>query len=135
MLGQDIKEKSIKILKWVWQLPQNLLALCLEDLLCKAALRKYKVNDVTIIISYVIVSAMSLGNYIFINPKYLSTSIRHEYGHCRQSEILGPLYLPIIGIPSLSHNIIRVLCRKIGITWNYYSFYTEHWANKLVGLQ
>ena len=51
----------------------------------------------------------------------------HELGHHKQSLILGPLYLIVIGIPSLIHAWL----------WNpnsgksYYDFYTEHWANKL----
>ena len=56
--------------------------------------------------------------------------IRHERGHQIQSFILGPLYLLIIGLPS----IIWCRCfenyRKTNDI-SYYSFYTEKWANKL----
>ena len=47
--------------------------------------------------------------------------------------MLGPLYLIIIGIPSISWAGLRRLIptlKKI----NYYSLYTESWANKLMGL-
>mgnify|MGYP006982744016 CR=1 FL=1 len=47
--------------------------------------------------------------------------------------MLGPLYLIIIGIPSISWAGLRRLIpalKKI----NYYWFYTENWANKLTGL-
>ena len=79
-------------------------------------------------------SAMSLGDYLFVNPMSSQKSIQHEYGHSKQSNILGPLYLIVIGTPSLLHNIVDYVCSKIGIKWNYYSFYTESWANKLVGI-
>ena len=79
----------------------------------------------------VIPAAMSLGDYVFINENTTKSTIKHECGHCKQSKILGPLYLLVVGIPSLLHNIVHYLCYKVGIKWNYHSFYTEAWANKL----
>ena len=56
---------------------------------------------------------------------------KHEFGHYKQSLILGPLYLFVIGIPSICLNIISRYNKKV---WeNYYNFYTERWANKLGG--
>nr|DAO34855.1 MAG TPA: hypothetical protein [Crassvirales sp.] len=127
-------------LMWLWQFPQNILALCIEGILCQAAYREGKVDGNTIIVNSILppaMSFMSLGDYIFVNPMSLQKStqpIQHEFGHSKQSDILGPLYLIVIGIPSLLHNIVYYLCSKIGIKWNYYSFYTESWANKLVGI-
>ena len=119
---------------WLWQFPQNMLALWIEGILCQAAYREGKADGNTIIVNNVLPSAMSLGDYLFVNPMSSQKSIQHECGHSKQSDILGPLYLIVIGIPSLLHNIIHYLCSKIGIKWNYYSFYTESWANKLVGI-
>lgn len=123
----------IDIIKWIWQFPQNILAICLEGILCETAVRRGKYKGAIIIDSIVLLSSVSLGNYIFINP--LSSTqvrtIRHEYGHRIQSLILGPLYLVVIGIPSVLHNIVHYLCYKIGIKWDYNKFYTELWANKL----
>ncbi len=114
------------LLMWLWQFPQNLLALCIEGILCEAAYREGIVGGNTKIYNYVL-PTMSLGNYIFVNTIMSSQkSIQHECGHSKQSNILGPLYLIVIGIPSLLHNIVHYLCSKIGIKWNYYSFYTEH---------
>ena len=121
-------------IKWLWQFPQNMLALCIEGILCQAAYREGKADGNTIIVNIVLPSAMSLGDYLFVNPMSSQKSIQHECGHSKQSDILGPLYLIVIGIPSLLHNIVHYLCNKIGIKWNYYSFYTESWANKLVGI-
>ena len=122
------------LLMWLWQFPQNMLALCIEGVLCQAAHREGKADGNIIIMNTVLPSAMSLGDYLFVSPMSLQKSIQHECGHSKQSDILGPLYLIVIGIPSLLHNIVHYLCSKIGIKWNYYSFYTESWANKLVGI-
>ena len=121
-------------IKWLWQFPQNMLALCIEGILCQATYREGKVDGNTIIVNKVVPSDMSLGGYLFVNFMSSEKCIQHEYGHSKQSNILGPLYLIVIGIPSLLHNIVHYLCSKIGIKWNYYSFYTESWANKLVGI-
>ena len=56
--------------------------------------------------------------------------IMHEYGHTLQSKMLGPLYLIVIGLPSL---IWAWLYGPV-IPWSkngYYVFYTEKWAEKL----
>ena len=56
----------------------------------------------------------------------------HEYGHCIQSLIFGPLYLLVIGIPSFTWMMLPALRRRRanrGIS--YYSLYTERLANYL----
>ena len=74
---------------------------------------------------------ISLGCFIFLS-KYSAkkeTTILHELGHVKQSHILGPIYLFIIGIPS-------ILWATFGDDNKcYYSVYTESWANKLMGLK
>lgn len=58
--------------------------------------------------------------------------LAHEYGHAVQSLILGPLYLPIIGIPSaLWANLPDLRRRRREKRISYYSLYTEKWANRL----
>ena len=84
-------------------------------------------------------SGLSLGAFIFV-PSFKDTSrtdiqrriIVHEYGHTIQSLILGPLYLPVIGLPSLIWNNVPAHERRgIRRNYSYYSFYTERWANHL----
>ena len=84
-------------------------------------------------------SGLSLGAFIFV-PSFKDTSrtgiqrriIVHEYGHTIQSLILGPLYLLVIGLPSLLWNKIPVFeRRRVQRNFSYYSFYTERWANHL----
>jgi hypothetical protein len=55
----------------------------------------------------------------------------HEYGHCLQSILLGPLFLPVIAIPSILWATLpcfeRFRSRK-GVS--YYELYCEKWANR-----
>lgn len=77
--------------------------------------------------------AISLSRYIFADDNYYqSKMIRHEYGHTIQSKVLMPLYVPIIGLPSLIWNRFFKRYRKKRKK-SYYSFYTESWANRLGG--
>ena len=64
----------------------------------------------------------------------LERILRHEYGHSVQSMIFGPLYLLMVGLPSI------LWCRvpSIGRSWrsgrrSYYSFITERSADRLGG--
>lgn len=79
---------------------------------------------------------VTLGKYIFISyyDNNKEETIKHECGHVKQSKLLGPLYLIIIGIPSALHTVFNGYTRccrrhKDG----YYHFFTERWANKLMG--
>ena len=78
---------------------------------------------------------MTLGDRIFISRcyhgEYLNMIIAHESGHVKQSLYLGPLYLFVIGIPSI---LWAWLHKSIAPRKSYYWFYTEAWANKLGGL-
>jgi len=83
---------------------------------------------------------ISLGAFIFIDediPKNRapeSDFINHEYGHCLQSIILGPIYLLVIGLPSIIWAWLfeswRYKNRK-----SYYWLYTESWADRLGGVK
>ena len=128
------------ISNWIWQLPQNLCGLVYKYI--SKNNRKEKLENTAInklgIEAYAKTSlgSVSLGKYIFISEisKNDRNSIFHECGHTKQSRILGPLYLPLIGIPSIIwatlHSYIPYF-RK----YSYYQFYTEKWANKLAGLK
>lgn len=73
--------------------------------------------------------SVSLGMFIFVSGGSAEL-ISHEYGHCVQSLILGVLYFPIIGIPSIIWaGFFRKFRKKRKIP--YESFYTEKWAELL----
>ena len=123
-------------INYVWQLPQNLLGMLYKDCISDNIITRVNC-DATDYECYLTRNGggVTLGRYIFVNQNYtdLSNVILHEIGHTKQSRILGPLYLIIIGIPSISWAGLRRLIpalKKI----NYYLLYTESWANKLMGL-
>ena len=123
-------------INYIWQLPQNLLGMLYKDCISDNIITRVN-YDATDYECYLTRNngGVTLGRYIFVNQNYtdLSNVILHEIGHTKQSRILGPLYLIIIGIPSISWAGLRRLIpalKKI----NYYSLYTESWANKLMGL-
>ena len=80
-------------------------------------------------------TALSLGPFIFLGSCGNGIDDRllvHEYGHTIQSLILGPLYLPVIGLPSFMwFRMPRFANRRHAQGLSYYSFYTERWANHL----
>jgi hypothetical protein len=74
---------------------------------------------------------LSLGRFIFIPAKGESL-LKHEYGHTIQSLILGPAYLPLVGLPSILWHRLPYFRNKRKITGkDYYSVIFENTANKL----
>ena len=114
--------------KYIWELPQSLLAL----ILIKVLKAKKRENNGFYYFKSRKLTHFSLGKFIFINSRKAlpEWKLKHEQGHSRQSEILGPLYLIVIGLPSVVWN-----CVSRHIKVSYYSFYTEKWANKLGGVE
>lgn len=122
--------KYIKlVLLFIWQLPQNIIALIMLPFLGRINLIK-KENHTWIFEATNMRGGISLGNFIFISTSYKQkeTVILHELGHVKQSHMLGFLYLIVIGIPSL-------LNACFGFTECYYDWYTEKWANSLMNLE
>lgn len=137
---------ALNILLGIWQLPQNLVALVLLAIYHKDAARlpglTYK--GIRYVIAPTFPGGVSLGNFVFIrddvddDPKGWD----HELGHARQSRMLGPLYLIVIGPPSLCGNIYDRLFHTAakGWTWEksekwYYNQPWEKWADKLGGVK
>ncbi len=56
----------------------------------------------------------------------------HEWGHCRQSLRLGPLYLVLVGIPSLVMN--RLTYAGFLKAEGYYKRFPENQADRLGGV-
>lgn len=123
----------IKILKeiglYIWQLPQNLLGLILS--LLYPGYTIHNINEITVRINPKFYGGISLGKYIFLSREN-KIDIKHEIGHTKQSKLLGPLYLVIIGIPSIIHALVHgSWCHED----SYYDFWTEKWADKLMNIK
>ena len=121
------------LILFIWQLPQHIVALIYFGylvMMCKdlGVDSRYKQ---AIVIPCVMRGAITLGNYVFVglNSEYKKT-VKHELGHTIQSKILGPLYLIVIGIPSITYCGLRRIFPSLRKK-NYYNFYTEKWANYL----
>ena len=121
-------------LLFLWQLPQNIIALCIKPFFKECELLSYdnycycyKIKGMA--------GGISLGSFSFIS-KYITDDpaiVAHEViGHGTQSHILGWLYLIVIGIPSF---IWSKIYKSIGYKGQYNIFYTEKWANKIAGLE
>ena len=126
--------KAIKLtLLWLWQAPQHLLALAIFAVLKLAGKVVYVAeNSNCLFIGLDVFIGLSLGRYIFVHQSYGEKTLKHEQGHSVQSLFLGPLYLLVIGLPSLSGNIYDRICHK-GPAW-YYRQPWEAWADRLGGV-
>lgn len=126
--------KKIKnfILDWVWQLPQNLLGIIYRENIESVHYPISNSDNYKVYLKWT-QGAVTLGKYIFIYKECVTLPyiIKHESGHVKQSKMLGPLYLLIIGIPSI---LWAATHRYILPEKDYFWFYTEKWANKLAGL-
>ena len=130
----------IKFLLFLGQLPQDLVGFFWTRFI-----EKKDVNGITVYFGKCFKCGVSLGDYIILDNGYKRTSfthllqtVKHEYGHSKQSRMLGFLYLFVVGIPSITGNIIDRLFHK---NWSYaksrkwyYSRYPEKWADKLGGV-
>lgn len=92
-------------------------------------------------------SSVSLGLFVFVtrSPHFCVRLRRehtkdelarrllvHEYGHTIQSLLLGPLYLPLMGLPSCLWAYLPPCVKKRRTQrLSYFSFFTEKWANAL----
>ena len=134
------------LVQLTWGLPQTLFGFILYLYWLPRAKTRYMYHG-AIVTEWTTGGGVSLGLFVFVSEKasrYMldgrelteaesRTGLRvHEYGHCIQSLMLGPLYLIAVGVPSyLWANLpaLRKMRRETGRS--YYSVYPENWANTL----
>ena len=120
------------ILLYLWQLPQNLLGALL--VLVFKPERSYDYKGTRLHYASRMRGGISLGRHIILNDRYLTydgKTEKHEWGHTRQSLLLGPLYLPFVGLPSLLWAAWWTPLRSVP----YFRFFTERWADRLGGVR
>ena len=128
----------------LWELPQN--AIGALNLALNGALRR--VERVVVDRERVMVelreggAGVSLGAFVFwtrhdnpfvpVGPENRD----HEYGHSLQSRMLGPLYLPLVGVPSTARVAYALAHKTItGRRWaRYYDGWPERQADRLGGV-
>lgn len=129
----------INVLLFLWELPQNILGI--GNLLAMTAAgavmgRSFERNRMFIKVRS---GAVSLGLFVFwsdAGSEHFRLDARnkeHEYGHSIQSRMLGPLYLIVVGIPSVSRVVYaRRYYARHGARWaGYYNGFPENWADRL----
>ena len=121
------------LILFIWQLPQHIIALIYFGylvMMCKDLGIDSRYKQATVI-PCIMRGAVTLGNYVFVglNSEYRKT-VKHELGHTIQSKILGPLYLIVIGIPSITYCGLRRIFPSLRKK-NYYDFFSEKSANYL----
>jgi len=121
-----VMKAILSILLYIWQLPQNILGEILS--LYYGADKANDYRDVKLHYSPSIPGGISLGRHIIMNDRYRHDEYEkmHEWGHTRQSLMLGWLYLVVIGLPSI---LWASRPRR-----DYFSFWTERWADSLGGV-
>lgn len=132
-----------RALLFLWELPQNVMgALFLAAQLALGGVRSLCFERERLFIELRGDSAVSLGLFVFwishesrdipVGPENRA----HEYGHSIQSRWLGPLYLPIVGVPSVSRVLYAIAYHRIhGRRWTgYYDGFPEDWADRLGGV-
>lgn len=124
------------LIQLTWGIPQNALGLlfCLLLFIIDRH-RPWGRYHGAFVIRTRLRSSAGVGMFIFLgkmDPRHVPHVLAHEYGHTIQSCILGPLYLLIIGLPSLCWANVPALRRWRHRTHTRYtSFYPESWANRL----
>lgn len=115
----------------IWQLPQVILGFFVSLFTMAKYDKELSKNNDRGIFTWKLTSGISLSTYyIIVRQGADSKTIKHEKGHTIQSLILGPLYLIVIGLPSIIWaGFIHKHTNK-----SYYWFYTEAWADKLGGV-
>ena len=124
-------KKIAEILLYALQLPQNLLGLLLVLILQPE--EAYDMDGCRLYYATRMRGGISLGRYVIVRSwmkDYTGNTERHELGHAKQSRMLGWFYLFVIGIPS----ILWAAWWNEGRNRDYYSFYTERWADHLGGV-
>ena len=131
----------LRILTEIWQFPQHIIAYVIILINCKSIKLMVSKDGIShYLVDHLFDSAISLGNYIFLDSdgNFSYKTIKHEFGHQKQSLILGPLYLIIIGLPSIIGNIIDRIKHKYFRRYYdpdfYYKQPWEAWADKLGGV-
>ena len=130
------------LIQWTWGVLQNLLGLVIF-LICIR--RPHAIFRTAVVTLWDRPDSMGCGMFIFLAnqgstgrsdnfkiSKFQQETLFHEYGHTIQSLILGPLFLPVIGIPSFIWASLPFFDRlRDRRRISYYWLYCEKWATSI----
>ena len=112
------------LLQCTWGFPQTLAGAVLFLVFLRSRHFRYREAVAT---QWPLAGGVSLGLFIFVSHESLCY---HEYGHFLQSLLLGPLYLPVVGLPSLVWALLYKRSRRSRLR-AYESVFPENWAETL----
>lgn len=127
----------------LWELPQNVLGAALYGAVRATGRCRGVERDRERLFVEVTGIAVSLGWFVFWSGEHTAPSFHidranreHEYGHTFQSRWLGPLYLPVVGVPSVLRNVYSVGYHLVTRRrWQgYFDGFPEDWADRLGGV-
>ena len=130
-----MKTLLFRIWQWTWGFPQTLVGFIIYLAHRNEPHRTYHGCIVT---RWKQSASLGVGMFLFLSERSYNGDPQvqvHEFGHAVQSVILGPLFLPVMGIPSFlwcNLKCCEKLRREKGVS--YYSLYTESTANYLGSL-
>lgn len=123
------------LLDFIWELPQNLIGILVKLVFIKYGKREVETirQGTCEIQNWSMYSGISLGWWQFTHKNADKNTASHEVAHSIESVVLGPLYLVLIGLPSIMW---------AGIIWpyfmhdkSYYWFYTEFITDRIAGIR
>lgn len=134
--------RRIGLFALAWELPQDVLGALLyaSERLRGRVVQTERESDRFVVETKG--TAISLGHVVFWSQRSSrwhaldARNRRHELGHAEQSRMLGPLYLPVVGVPSSARALYAVAYREVtGRRWErYYRGFPERWADELGGV-
>lgn len=121
----------------VWEAPQNAIGAAFAIRISasgRLVQRRRAPCGGRLLLTSAMASGVSLGLFVFAGHRRGRRLVAHEIGHTYQSMLLGPMYLPLVGLPSFLWFWSR---ERMG--WHadrdYYTFWTERWADRLGGVR
>ena len=124
-----------RIWQWTWGFPQSLIGFILY--LANRSM-PHRVYHGCIVTKWKQSGSLGVGMFLFLSENSYDHAPQvqvHEFGHAVQSAVLGPLFLPVMGVPSFlwcNLKCFRKLRKEKGVS--YYRLYTESTANYLGSL-
>ena len=121
--------------QWTWGILQNIVGSCIYLFFRIKGCPHFKYQGALVTLWNIKSGSMSMGRYLFMDPSwkpYNHRLLSHEYGHTIQSLMLGPLFLFVVGIPSILWAGLPYFEKmRKEKHMSYYDAYQEKWANHL----
>lgn len=120
--------------QWIWGLPQNLVGLGFYLYYRRKGCPSFSYQGARVTVWTNHAGSMSMGRYLFMAPGWRPGNHRllaHEYGHTIQSLFFGPVYLLVVGLPSILWAGLPLCKRMRRAGKPYYSVYPEKGATRL----